>query len=139
MIDLALEGDAVITSVNVRNRREAMMAGLVSFKPSEMSFRMSMGLAFANLNCTAENGGTALAGAGPVHFCIMVCPGDVMKQLADEGMTMVVVTHEMGFAKEVGSRVIFMDGGKIIEENTPEELFGNPQSERLKGFLAKVL
>ena len=64
---------------------------------------------------------------------------DVMKQLADEGMTMVVVTHEMGFAKEVGSRVIFMDGGKIIEENTPEELFGNPQSERLKGFLAKVL
>ena len=75
MIDLALEGDAVITSVNVRNRREAMMAGLVSFKPSEMSFRMSRGLAFANLNCTAENGGTALAGAGPVHFCIMVCPG----------------------------------------------------------------
>ena len=64
---------------------------------------------------------------------------DLIKQLADEGMTMVVVTHEMGFAKEVGSRVIFMDGGKIIEENTPEELFGNPQSERLKGFLAKVL
>ena len=64
---------------------------------------------------------------------------DVMKQLANEGMTMVVVTHEMGFAREVGSRVIFMDGGKIIEENTPNELFNNPQSDRLKGFLAKVL
>lgn len=64
---------------------------------------------------------------------------DVMKQLAEEGMTMVVVTHEMGFAREVGSRVIFMDGGKIIEENTPSEIFDNPQSDRLKGFLAKVL
>ncbi len=64
---------------------------------------------------------------------------DVMKQLAQEGMTMVVVTHEMGFAREVGSRVIFMDGGKIIEENTPSEIFDNPQSDRLKGFLAKIL
>jgi polar amino acid transport system ATP-binding protein len=62
-----------------------------------------------------------------------------MKQLAHEGMTMVVVTHEMGFAREVGSRVIFMDYGKIIEENTPEELFSHPKSERLKNFLAKVL
>ena len=64
---------------------------------------------------------------------------EVMKDLAHEGMTMVVVTHEMGFAREVGSRVLFMDGGLIVEENTPEELFGNPQSERLKSFLAKVL
>ena len=64
---------------------------------------------------------------------------DVMKQLAHEGMTMVVVTHEMGFAKEVGSRVIFMDEGKIVEENTPAAIFENPQSERLKSFLAKVL
>lgn len=64
---------------------------------------------------------------------------DVMKQLAHEGMTMVVVTHEMGFAKEVGSRVIFMDEGKIVEENTPATIFENPQSERLKSFLAKVL
>ena len=64
---------------------------------------------------------------------------EVMKQLAHEGMTMVVVTHEMGFAREVGSRVIFMDYGKIIEENTPEELFSHPRSERLKNFLAKVL
>ena len=64
---------------------------------------------------------------------------EVMKQLADEGMTMVVVTHEMGFAREVGERIIFMDGGKIVEENVPEELFGNPQCERLKTFLAKVL
>ena len=64
---------------------------------------------------------------------------DVMKELARDGMTMVVVTHEMGFAREVGSRVIFMDGGVILEENTPQELFGNPSSERLKVFLAKVL
>lgn len=64
---------------------------------------------------------------------------EVMKQLAGEGMTMVVVTHEMGFAREVGDRVIFMDGGYIIEENTPNELFSNPQHERTKAFLGKVL
>ena len=64
---------------------------------------------------------------------------DVMKRLAREGMTMVVVTHEMGFAKEVGSRVIFMDEGKIVEENSPVAIFDNPNSERLKSFLAKVL
>ena len=64
---------------------------------------------------------------------------DVMKSLAREGMTMVVVTHEMGFAREVGTRVIFMDGGTIIEENTPEEFFTNPQNPRLKDFLSKVL
>ena len=64
---------------------------------------------------------------------------EVMKELADEGMTMVVVTHEMGFAREVATRVMFMDEGNIIEQNTPDKLFGNPQSERLKSFLAKVL
>ncbi|MGG7621110.1 amino acid ABC transporter ATP-binding protein [Robertmurraya sp. GLU-23] len=64
---------------------------------------------------------------------------EVMKQLAKEGMTMVVVTHEMGFAREVGDRVIFMDGGYIVEENVPEELFTNPQQERTKSFLSKVL
>jgi len=64
---------------------------------------------------------------------------DVMKQLAQDGMTMIVVTHEMGFAREVGTRVIFMDEGKIIEENNPEELFSSPKSDRLKSFLAKVL
>ena len=64
---------------------------------------------------------------------------DVMKQLAADGMTMVVVTHEMGFAREVGDRVIFMADGYIMEQNTPEELFGNPQHERTKNFLAKVL
>ena len=64
---------------------------------------------------------------------------DVMKKLADAGMTMVCVTHEMGFAREVGTRVVFMDCGTIIEENTPEEIFGNPQNERLKSFLKKVL
>ena len=62
-----------------------------------------------------------------------------MKQLARDGMTMVVVTHEMGFAREVGTRVVFMDDGKIVEENTPEELFSSPKSERLQNFLAKVL
>ena len=64
---------------------------------------------------------------------------EVMKQLAKAGMTMVCVTHEMGFAREVGTRVIFMDCGKIIEENTPEEIFTNPQNERLQTFLKKVL
>jgi len=64
---------------------------------------------------------------------------EVMKNLASQGMTMVVVTHEMGFAKEVGSRVIFFDEGVIQEEGTPEEIFQNPKSERLKTFLSKVL
>ena len=64
---------------------------------------------------------------------------DVMKELAKEGMTMVIVTHEMGFAREVADRVIFMDGGKIIEDASPEEIFEHPKSERLQSFLAKVL
>ena len=64
---------------------------------------------------------------------------EVMKSLAKEGMTMVVVTHEMGFAREVADRVIFMDEGKILEEGTPEEIFDNPKCERLQSFLAKVL
>ena len=64
---------------------------------------------------------------------------EVMKELADEGMTMVVVTHEMGFAKEVGNRVLFMDGGKIVEQGSPDELFGNPKHPRLQEFLSKVL
>ncbi len=64
---------------------------------------------------------------------------DVMKKLAKEGMTMVVVTHEMGFAREVSNRVLFLDEGYIIEEGTPAELFDNPKSERLQSFLAKVL
>ena len=64
---------------------------------------------------------------------------DVMKELASDGMTMVVVTHEMGFAREVSNRVMFLDSGSIIEEGGPEEFFGNPKSERLQSFLAKVL
>ena len=63
----------------------------------------------------------------------------VMKDLANDGMTMVVVTHEMGFAKEVGTRVIFMADGKILEENTPEEFFSSPKNPRLIDFLSKVL
>ena len=64
---------------------------------------------------------------------------DVMKQLAHEGMTMVVVTHEMGFAREVGNRVVFMDEGRIVEQGTPEKIFQHPQSPRLQDFLSKVL
>jgi ABC-type polar amino acid transport system ATPase subunit len=64
---------------------------------------------------------------------------DVMKELARDGMTMVVVTHEMGFAREVGNRVIFMADGKLLEQGTPDEMFGNPQSPRLQDFLSKVL
>ena len=62
-----------------------------------------------------------------------------MKELAHDGMTMVVVTHEMGFAREVGSRVLFIDSGKLCEQGTPEEIFLNPQSPRLQSFLQKVL
>ena len=64
---------------------------------------------------------------------------ELMKQLADDGMTMVVVTHEMGFAREVASRVVFMADGKIVEQNEPREFFSNPQNPRLKDFLSKVL
>ncbi|QLY80837.1 amino acid ABC transporter ATP-binding protein [Clostridium intestinale] len=63
----------------------------------------------------------------------------VMKSLASEGMTMVVVTHEMGFAREVGDRILFMDGGNVVEQGTPEEIFSNPQNDRTKDFLSKVL
>ncbi len=64
---------------------------------------------------------------------------DLMKELAESGMTMVMVTHEMGFAREVGDRVLFLEDGVIMEEGSPADVFGNPQSERLKSFLAKVL
>jgi polar amino acid transport system ATP-binding protein len=64
---------------------------------------------------------------------------DTMKQLAEEGMTMVVVTHEMGFAREVGSRLIFMDDGKLVEDGKPREIFSNPRDERTKSFLSHVL
>ena len=64
---------------------------------------------------------------------------ELMRELASEGMTMVVVTHEMGFAREVASRVMFMDGGKIMEENAPQEFFSNPKNPRLREFLSKVL
>ena len=64
---------------------------------------------------------------------------DVMKRLAKQGMTMVVVTHEMGFAREVAHRVVFLDGGKLLEQGTPQQIFGSPQNERLRSFLAKVL
>jgi polar amino acid transport system ATP-binding protein len=64
---------------------------------------------------------------------------DVMKNLAKEGMTMVVVTHEMGFAREVGDRVLFVDGGYIVEEGKPDDVFTNPKEERTKLFLSKVL
>ena len=64
---------------------------------------------------------------------------ELMKELAESGMTMIVVTHEMGFAREVGTRVMFIDGGKICEDNTPSEVFDNPSNQRLKDFLSKVL
>ena len=63
----------------------------------------------------------------------------LMKELAEQGMTMIVVTHEMGFAREVATRVVFMDEGRIVEENEPHAFFGNPQNPRLKEFLSKVL
>jgi polar amino acid transport system ATP-binding protein len=62
-----------------------------------------------------------------------------MQQLADEGMTMVIVTHEMGFAREVGTRLIFMDDGRVVEDGAPKEIFANPRDERCKSFLSHVL
>jgi polar amino acid transport system ATP-binding protein len=62
-----------------------------------------------------------------------------MKELADEGMTMVVVTHEMGFAREVGTRILFMDGGHVLEQNEPQAFFAHPQNARTQEFLSKVL
>jgi polar amino acid transport system ATP-binding protein len=64
---------------------------------------------------------------------------EVMKDLAKAGMTMVCVTHEMGFAREVGNRVVFMEDGKIVEQGSPDKIFNHPESDRLKDFLAKVL
>ena len=64
---------------------------------------------------------------------------DVMKRLAEEGMTMVIVTHEMGFAREVGDRVLFVDGGQILEQGTPDEVFNHPKEKRTQDFLSKVL
>ncbi|MBP5293209.1 MAG: amino acid ABC transporter ATP-binding protein, partial [Clostridia bacterium] len=64
---------------------------------------------------------------------------ELIKAVAEQGMTMVIVTHEMGFAKEVGTRVLFMDGGGILEQGTPDEIFNHPKSDRLKDFLSKVL
>ena len=64
---------------------------------------------------------------------------EVMRELAHEGMTMVIVTHEMGFAREVANRVLFMDGGYIVEQGSPAEIFDNPQEERTRSFLSKVL
>ena len=64
---------------------------------------------------------------------------DLIKELAAEGMTMIIVTHEMNFAKEVASRVMFMDSGKIVEDGTPSDIFNTPKNERLKDFLSKVL
>jgi len=64
---------------------------------------------------------------------------EVMRELAADGMTMIVVTHEMGFAREVGTRVMFMDGGEILEQAPPDMFFGNPKNPRLQSFLAKVL
>ena len=64
---------------------------------------------------------------------------EIMKELAREGMTMAVVTHEMGFAREVGTRVLFMDGGHIVEQGRPDDIFSNPREERTRSFLSKVL
>ena len=64
---------------------------------------------------------------------------EIMRELANDNMTMIVVTHEMGFAREVASRVLFMDGGNIVEQGTPQELFSNPKEKRTQDFLSKVL
>ena len=82
---------------------------------------------------------TKWAGCGIHYFDTIDSTNTHAKELAESGMTMVVVTHEMGFAREVGTKVLFMDGGNIVEENTPQEFFTNPKSPRLQEFLSKVL
>ena len=82
---------------------------------------------------------TKWAGCEIHYFDTIDSTNTKAKELAESGMTMVVVTHEMGFAREVGTKVLFMDGGNIVEENTPQEFFTNPKSPRLQEFLSKVL
>ena len=150
--NLTVLGNCVVGQVKVLKRdpqkareiatrylEQVGMAGYINAKPSQISGGQKQRVAIARaLSMEPE----AMLFDEPTSALDPEMVGevlDVMKSLAQGGMTMVVVTHEMGFAREVGTRVMFMDEGRIVEENAPEELFGNPQSERLKSFLAKVL
>ena len=115
------------------------MAPYINAKPSQLSGGQKQRVAIARSLCMNPE---VLLFNEPTSALDPEMVGEVleiMKELADDGMTMVVVTHEMGFAREVATRVLFMDGGNIVEQNEPKEFFANPQHPRLKDFLSKVL
>lgn len=119
--------------------RQVGMAAYINAKPMQLSGGQKQRVAIARALCMEPE---VLLFDEPTSALDPEMVGEVlqvMKDLADEGMTMVVVTHEMGFAREVASKVLFMDDGKIQEENTPYEFFNSPQNPRLKDFLSKVL
>ena len=121
----------LLKRVNLENRAEAY--------PSQLSGGQKQRVAIARALCMEPE---VMLFDEPTSALDPEMVGEVlnvMKDLARQGMTMVVVTHEMGFAREVASRVIFMDEGKIIEEGTPEMVFEHPRSERTKSFLSKVI
>ena len=123
----------------ITHLKEVGMAPYIHAKPSQLSGGQKQRVAIARSLCMNPE---VLLFDEPTSALDPEMVGevlDVMKALAKTGMTMAVVTHEMGFAKEVGTRVIFMDEGVIVEEGTPDEIFDNPKNERLQAFLAKVL
>ena len=123
----------------IAHLKEVGMAPFINAKPDQLSGGQKQRVAIARSLCMNPE---VLLFDEPTSALDPEMVGevlDVMKDLAKEGMTMAVVTHEMGFAREVASRVIFMESGKIVVEGTPDEIFNNPSNDRLKTFLAKVL
>ena len=123
----------------ITHLKDVGMAPYINAKPSQLSGGQKQRVAIARSLCMNPevllfDEPTSALDPEMVHEVL-----DVMKEVAEEGMTMVVVTHEMGFAKEVGTRILFLDSGMILEEGTPEEIFKTPKEERTKSFLAQVL
>ena len=118
MVDLEDYGHRSVNSLSGGQQQRVAIARALAMKPKVMLFDEP----------------TSALDPEMVHEVL-----DVMKSLAEEGMTMVVVTHEMGFAKEVGTRVLFVDGGQILESGSPADVFDNPQNDRTKLFLSKIL
>ena len=125
--------------IAIENLKKVGMGAYLNAKPAQLSGGQKQRVAIARALCMNPE---VILFDEPTSALDPEMVGEVlelMKRLADDGMTMVIVTHEMGFAREVANRVIFIDGGKIVEENAPSEFFSNPQNERLKEFLSKVL
>ena len=135
-------GSGKSTFLRCLNLLETPSAGTITFEGTEITdpkvdidkIRQQMGMVFQHFNLFPNMTIRRNITLAPVRTTLMS-----QAELAQEGMTMVVVTHEMGFAREVGSRVLFMDGGHILEQNTPKEFFDHPQNPRTQLFLSKVL